>query len=187
MTRRIRTGAVAGRRLLRRMVRALADQAGSASVEFVIIFPIMMILMLGGVETGVTLTKKVMLERALDMTVRDIRLGRLTGATPAELRQHLCARTVILANCTTDVLIETVPVTAGAWAPPTNAMQCVNRVDDITPVTAQGSGGTLVPTVVRACLIIDPVFPTTPLGLRLPLDASGGFALFTTSLYLAEP
>ncbi|WP_190305680.1 TadE/TadG family type IV pilus assembly protein [Roseicitreum antarcticum] len=169
------------------MASRLADQSGTASVEFVIVFPLMMTLMLGGIETGLTLTKKVMLERALDMTVRDIRLGRLTGATPDELRQHLCDRTIILTNCATDLLIETVPVTAGTWSAPTDAMSCVNRVDEITPVTAQRSGGTLVPTVVRACLIIDPVFPTTPMGLRLPLDASGGFALYSTSLYLAEP
>lgn len=167
--------------------RWMSDQSGSASVEFVIVFPVMMMLMLGGIETGVTLSKKVMLERALDIAVRDIRLGRLTGASAAELRERVCDNTIILSDCTANLLIEMVPVTAGAWAPPTDAAQCVDRVDEISPVTAVQSGGALIPTVVRACLIIDPVFPTTPLGLRLPLDASGGYALFSTSLFLAEP
>lgn len=175
------------RKIVGAVRRGAADQSGTASVEFVIVFPVMMMLMLGGIETGVTLTKKVMLERALDITMRDIRLGALTGVTPAALRQRICDHTIILSDCNANLLIETVPVTADTWAPPTNAAQCVDRVNEITPVTALQSGGTLVPTVVRACLIIEPVFPTTALGLRLPLDASGGYALFSTSLYLAEP
>lgn len=175
------------RHILRALRRGVSDQSGSASVEFVIVFPVMMILMLGGIETGVTLSKKVMLERALDITVREIRLGALTGATPTQLRQRICDHTIVLSDCNANLLIEMVPVTAAAWAPPTNATQCVDRVNEITPATSQQSGGTLVPTVVRACLIIDPVFPTTALGLGLPLDASGGYALFSTSLYLAEP
>jgi Flp pilus assembly protein TadG len=81
-------------------------QAGTATLEFVIIFPIIMTLFLSSVEVGVLMVRHVMLERALDITVRDIRLGIVTGITHSEMRTQICSNTFLSPNCETDLMLE---------------------------------------------------------------------------------
>ena len=46
----------------------------NATVEFVIVFPIVIMLFIAAFETSMLLTRQVMLERALDQSVRHLRL-----------------------------------------------------------------------------------------------------------------
>ncbi|HHX90313.1 MAG TPA: pilus assembly protein, partial [Paracoccus sp.] len=41
--------------------------------------------------------------------------------------------------------------------------------------------------LVRVCLIVDPVLPTSGWGLGLRPDESGGFRMVTSSVYVNEP
>ena len=41
--------------------------------------------------------------------------------------------------------------------------------------------------VIRACLIVDPIFPGMGLGAMLPVDASGGYSIVMQSAFMNEP
>ena len=56
--------------------RFLRDERATASVEFVMIAPLYLAAVFSVFEAGWLMTKNMMLERGLDQTVRDIRIGR---------------------------------------------------------------------------------------------------------------
>ena len=68
MTRHIAHG-------IRRLMGLARREDGNASVEFMIIFPIYFALLAMSVELSMITLRQTLLERGLDMAVRDIRLG----------------------------------------------------------------------------------------------------------------
>lgn len=80
--------------MIRFLRRFLRSEQGSASVEFVILFPVMFGLFLQSFEQGMYLMRQVSLDRALDLAVREVRLGMLDdlidpAKTPAQQTQIL--------------------------------------------------------------------------------------------------
>ena len=57
------------------------NEDGSSSIEFVIVFPVIMWFVLTIFEMGLIATRMVMLEHGLDMAAREIRLGSPAVAT----------------------------------------------------------------------------------------------------------
>jgi Flp pilus assembly protein TadG len=169
------------------LYRFLGDRSGNATIEFVLLFPAFMFVMLAGIESGLTLTKKVMLERALDIAVRDLRLGLIENPTHAALRDRICQRTVVLGECTEALLLELQVIDEVAWVLPAQNAPCIDRSEEIAPLTTFDPGVSNQVMLVRACVLIEPLFPTTPYGLGLTLDPTGAFALRTASAFVNEP
>ena len=176
------------RKMLARTRRLLRREDGSATVEFAISVPILLSIFIMGMEAGVVNLRQVMLDRALDLTIRDLRLGHL-GAQPEfeDVRDRLCENAFLLPNCSSNLALELTSVTLDNWAPPSESVACVDRDEDIAPVNAFTQAGQLRPTLVRACMIVDLMFPTSRLGLNLATDAQGGFQMMSFSLYINEP
>lgn len=174
-------------RLARRLLRAFRREDGGASVEFVLVLPLLLTTMLMAFEGGLMLARQAMLDRALDIATRDLRLGSWQNPTHDHLKDRICDNTVILRDCRANLLLELQPINTANWAMPSDPVACVDRDEDIQPVTAfvPGAGNQLI--LVRACYVVDPVFPTTRLGLQLPLDASGGFQMRSFSSFVNEP
>lgn len=173
--------------LARRLRAARRSEAGNATVEFVIVFPIFMMIFFQSFEAGWLMIRDTMLERALALTVRDLRLGHLVDPTNATIRSEICSYTSVIANCNTSVMVELTPVDTSAWAMPSNSATCVNRGATIQPVTTVQQGVSDEMMLIRVCAIIDPLFPGTSWGLNLPLDASGGYSLIATTAFVNEP
>lgn len=175
-------------RIKRFLGRFRRDQDGSSTIEFVIVAPIMFMFMAMGVELGLTMTRQVMLDRAVDVTVRALRLGNIPpNVGMQDLRRAICSQTAIIQDCEDNLLLELRRVSTSTWNFPTTPPACIDRAEEIVPVTEVTSGGSNDMMILRACLIIDPLFPTSPLGMRLPLDASGGYQLVTISSFVNEP
>jgi hypothetical protein len=167
--------------------RFLRDESGVATIEFVIAVPIMFTFLFMGVELGLTMTRQIMLERAVDIAIRDLRLGRIGNPTVPVLRSNICDNTVILRNCRTDLLLELRRVSTTSWNYPTTPPACIDRAEEIAPVTTVVGGGSNDLMILRVCMIIDPLFPTSRWGLQLPLDASGGYQMFAVTSFVNEP
>ncbi len=170
-------------RFLRRAMR----EDGSATVEVVLVVPLFVTLLLCTVEAGMLMVRHTMVDRALDITVRDLRLGRYDNPTAAQLRRDICSRTVVMPNCMNDLMIEMRPVSRATWALPTGRQPCVDRSLAIQPATTFIPGGENELVLIRVCALFDPLFPTTPFGLRLPLDPSGAYQLLAMSSFVNEP
>ncbi len=160
---------------------------GNATIEFVILFPALMTIFLMAVELGVMLTRGVMLDRAVDIAVRDLRLGMLTPMTHDGLKDEICANSVIIPNCDSVMLLELRPISTVTWAELNHTVTCVDRTEDVQPVLEFDPGATNEMMLVVACSVFDPFFPTTALAAKIRLDPSGGYALVSSSSYVNEP
>jgi Flp pilus assembly protein TadG len=171
-----------------RLARFRRREDGAATVEFVIVFPIFMVIFVSVFESGLLMTKMVMLDRALDLTVRQIRLATGSGAiTHDAVKEMICANTVIIDDCANSLQVEMVQINAANWTMPNTTADCVDRESEIAPVLNFTPGGENSIMFVRACLIVEPMFPNYGLGLILTKDPSGGVRLLANSAFASEP
>ncbi len=174
-------------RLMAAAARLSRREDGNATIEFVLLFPALITLFLMVVETGVLMTRGVMLDRAVDMSMRELRLGTLTPMTPAGLRSSICKNALIISNCQNVLTVELRPISTTTWTPLTGATSCVNRDANIKPVLDFHPGIKNEMMLVRVCAIFDPFFPTSGLAAQIKVDNSGGYALVAMSAYVNEP
>lgn len=160
---------------------------GSATLEFAIVVPVVLSLLIMGGDAGYTSLQRVALDRAVDVAVRDVRLGSLPqGMTHDAFRTHVCGQAIMLPGCEERLLIEMRVIQTSNFALPDGDAPCINMEEEIAPVTqfSLGAGDTVM--YLRACYLMRPIFPTTSLGLQLPLDSSGMFALRTLTGFVNE-
>lgn len=170
-----------------RLKRLWRREDGSATVEFCILFPAFIVVFVSAVDAGVLTMRQMMLDRAVDVAVRGLRLGMWLPLTQEDLKTQICAYTAIIPDCQDSILVELQRVSTDDWIMPTAATECVDRDEDIQPVTTFVAGDSGDMMLVRVCAILDPLFPTTGIGLQLPKDASGGYALVARSAFVNEP
>lgn len=166
--------------------RFLREPSGSATVEFVVIVPVLFYLIFSIAEAGVLMTRSVMLDRGLDIAMRDIRLGLSPDATYDDIKDKICDAAFLLTTCDEDVLLELAPLPDAASFPVGGA-DCVDRTSDVEPTVTFDPGARSEIMFVRACIIVDPLFPGMGLGAMLPKDASGGYAIVTQTAFMNEP
>lgn len=170
-----------------RLARFWRREDGVASVEFVILFPAIMTIFFSSFEVSIYLLRATLLERALDLNVRELRLGRLTPATPEQLKKQVCNDTLIFKDCPNAIAIELTTIDTNTWNLPPEQMVCVDRDENIAPAVEVSFGQVNDLMMVRACAVLDPFFGTTPLVMDLPLDPSGGYIVAAASTFVNEP
>ena len=173
------------KRAFRRFRRS---EDGTATIEFALTFPAMLIFLLSGVELGLISLQHAMLERALDITVRDIRLS--TGSAPQhdEIKDLICERAGFIDNCSTNMQLEMVQVDPRAWGGIPAEATCTDKSEEVAPKTVfKNDAKENELMILRACAKIDPVFPTAGLGSSLAKDDAGQFALVAVSAFVQEP
>lgn len=175
-----------------RRARALRREGGAATVEFVMLFPVFMLVAANAIEASLLMTRAVLLDRGLDMAVREIRVN--AGAPPSfeEFRASVCRHAVRLTGCEDALRVELARVETTSWGLLDPQARCVDRSETIAPVVAiapgdfeHGVANDLM--MVRACLVADPLVPNVGLAALLPRDASGGYRLVAVSAFVQEP
>lgn len=174
-------------RAIRKLRRLWAREDGTATIEFVILFPIFMVLMVTGVEMGVLTLRQVMLERGVDITVRALRVGTMTDPTFETVRAAICDASLIVPNCIDSLHLELTRISTESWAVPTTGVTCVDRTHEVEPIINFQQGKRNAFMLLRACAVFDPMFPTFGLGPDLPLDASGGYRIIASTSFVNEP
>lgn len=177
------------------MIRKLSEalrrfgkrEDGVASVEFALAFPMVLYLFFFAVELGLIMTKQVMLEFAMDVAMRDLRLGRMENPSSDVLKEDICERAKIISDCRQTIMIEMRPIDTNTWVLPPTPVSCRDREEDIQPVVTYNPGAQNQIMLVRACVIIEPLFPGIGVGARLHLDAQGGYGMAALSAFVNEP
>ncbi len=170
-----------------RVRRAAQDEEGTATIPFVIFMPFFIVLVMSSLEMGMLMIRHVMLERALDMSVRGLRLGIWTPPTHTDLKRTVCNMAGVIPNCMNTLLIELRPVDTATWQPLSSGPTCVDRANPILPVTTFNPGVGDNMMLIRACAKFDPIFPMTGLGFHLPKDNTGAYALVSATAFVNEP
>lgn len=173
-------------RMTLRFRRFRKDEEGVSTANFVVLFSLMISVFFGFFEAGWLMTRWVMLDRGVDAAVREVRLGYSSGMTHDQLRGVVCEHSDILRNCTRDLILEVVPMNI-ASSYPQNQANCTDRTGAINPVISFDPGAADEVMFIRACMVIDPIFPGLEIGLMLPKDSSGGFQMVSYTAFLNEP
>lgn len=171
----------------RRVRRYFRKEDGSATVEFVIIFPVVMGLFLMSVEIGVFMARSMMLDRAVDVSMRSLRLGALTPMTHEGLKDSICANSLIIPDCANSLSVELVPIDVETEDAREKKVQCSDKSEDVQPVLEFQAGIANEMMLVATCATFIPFFPTTGLAAQIRLDGAGEYALVATSAYVNEP
>lgn len=175
-------------RMSMRLRRLFWREDGTATIEFALMFPAVITIFVMAMETGVIQIRQVMLDRALDLTVRELRLGRLGGTpTQEDVFDRVCANAFLIPNCRENLSMELTPIALDDWERPQTAINCVDHITQISPVNPFTQAGQMRPTLVRACLMVDMMFPTSRFGLQMAVDPQGGYRMMSYSFYINEP
>lgn len=183
----------------------LADERGTATIEFLMFFPIVFIIFLASFESSFYMIRHVMLERSVDIVVRDIRLGNLdylkTQSQYAQndaLKDLICGTSILNAKqtCKDSMRIWLQAVSTADFEMKAPPRFCVDRLENIDPATDPGPaveefklGDDNDIMLMRICLKEEPLFPTTIIGAGLIAggENDGSYALMTTSIFVNEP
>jgi Flp pilus assembly protein TadG len=175
------------RSFFQRLGRIWRDEGATATIEFVIAVPVILTIFIASFEGGLLMTRQILLDQALDRTMRELRLGRLVNPSADTIKTDVCSRTLVFTNCAASMTIELMPVNTNRWAMPATATRCVDRDQNISPVLTFTPGAKNEMMLVRACIILDAMFPAMGLGLALSKDDGGGYALVAVSAFVNEP
>jgi hypothetical protein len=174
-------------RMLQPIRKFRACEDGNATVEFAIVIPLFLMVLMSTVELGLITIKQTMLERALDQTVRDLRLGTGADQQHDDIRDTICARSGFIDNCDTSLRLEMVQVDPFNWTNIDASPDCVDAVEEVLPVITFTSGQSNELMFIRACMKFNPIFPQWGLGDSLSKDANGRVSLYAQSAFVQEP
>lgn len=174
----------------------LANEDGNPTMEFVLTFPVVIVIFCAAFESSFYMIKSVSLERSLDLVVRDLRLGSLGSISHNQLKTEICSRAAVLGStteCVKSLRIELQPIDTATFRMPDTPTTCVDKNQNIDPAIepspsqyALGDGNQIM--LMRVCLQSEPMFPTTVFGARMNrTSADGNYSLISTSTFVNEP
>ena len=175
--------------LLRRFAR---EEEGMTSIEFVLVFPVFFTFFLMTYESGMISARHVMLERGVDIAVRDVRIGVMPVPTRGLLRERICEVAGIIPDCENQLELEMMRRDPANWTAVSSTVRCIDRGAVSQPVVEFTNGGNNELMILRACVRIDPFLPTTGLGKAIADNnsgsaAGGSYALVSMSAFVVEP
>ncbi|SEQ90288.1 TadE/TadG family type IV pilus assembly protein [Thalassovita taeanensis] len=175
------------RPLFSRLRRFFRTEQGNASIEFVLLFPIFFTLLASTFELSAITIRGSMLERAVDLAVRDIRLG--TGSAPQHdaIKQAVCDRAPIIRDCTNNLRVEMFHADPVNWVEPSAQADCTDLSEEVQPVRRFENGLDNELMIIRVCAKIGTLFPTVGLGNVVQKDDNGQVALVAASAFVQEP
>lgn len=180
-----------------RLHRFVHDETATSTLEFVITFPLILTLFVAVFESGIILTRQVLMERSLDEAVRTLRLVRtitdpVTGTprplTADDIAAAICDNTSAIQNCNQVLEVQLTRIDTNTYSVPSPDIACVNRGDlSIQPANTfqQGTDNELI--LIRACAVIDRLLPFSGFGLNLARDDTGGLHIVAASILVNEP
>ncbi len=172
-----------------RVCKFLFGERGAASLEFVILFPLFIMILLATIEASIFMTRHVMLDRGVDIAVRSLRLGTESPPTFEQFKSSICANTVMVPDCENVIQVELTRVDMSTWAGLDGPALCRDLASDIDPFDQTeytvGTNNELM--MVRVCALYRPFLPSTYLGLALQDMAGDRYAIVITSAFVNEP
>lgn len=163
------------------------DEDGQMLIEFALAVPLIFTIFMTSVEMGIYSTRQMFLDRGLDVTVREIRLGTGQNLTHSYLKQRICDGAGFLPDCDQTLRLEMAPVSMRGFSGMSGSVDCTDVSKPVTPLRQFVHGGQHQLMMLRACYMFKPVFPTTGLGKEFSKDGSGRVKMISYSGFVQEP
>ncbi len=175
-------------RSLKAYLRGFArDESGTASVEFILVMPFYISVMILSIELGMVTLRHTLLERGLDLAVREIRLGTGTAPQHDDIKELICDNSLMLLDCTSKLQLEMRSADIRSFSALDTTADCTDSAEPTKPVREFTPGQENELMLLRACLRYTPLFPDELLGSAVEKDASGEAAVIVTSAFVQEP
>lgn len=172
----------------RRLTKLWRNEDGVAAMEFVLMVPVFLSIFMAAFECGLLMTRAILLEHAVDVTMRELRLGHYPEVSNVVLKDEICRRTIIFSDCDSNITVQLDRISTTTWSIPTPPPVCRNRDDDAEPVVDLGNVGTDNDLMLmRVCVSLPAIFPGMGLAMELPKDELGNYALVARSAFVVEP
>ena len=175
------------RRIAALLPARMRGEDGTASMEFVLVIPLIMTIFMASFESGLLMTRSIMLEQSVDIAMRELRLGHVTPITNLRIKKEICANAVIFPDCLNSMKIQMNRVSTTAWDIPDTPNRCITRREDAEPVLTYNGVSQNDVMIIRVCVILDAMFPSTGIALNLSLDEDGGYGLIARTAFVVEP
>jgi hypothetical protein len=175
------------RSILASLKRFRREEDGTSTIEFLFVFPIIFTTFIATFESGYYTLRFVMLDRALDMTVRELRLGIIAAPAMANIKQSICAKGQLIGDCQNALTIELTSVDTTTWVFPTGAIECRDRGVPPNPVVEPNLGVENEVMLIRACLAGNPMFPTAAFASSMVRSSVGDYFITAVSAFVNEP
>ena len=168
--------------------RFLGDETGSAVLPFALWTPLMLGIALSTIEVGALTIRTTQLERALDETVRTIRLNTDAAYTHEQIKTMICEGTTTLVGCEDTLRLEMVSLDMRDWVDPASRPDCVDTTfQQVTPQRTFSHGIAHEMMLLRACYMYTSFSPASYLAKALPSDDQGYNAIVATAAFVHEP
>ena len=165
-----------------------SEESGVASVELALVFPFFLGVFVSSFDIATINIRAVLLERATDIVVREIRLSSGATLDHNAIRTRICDESMgSVPDCENAVKIELQRVPFGDWSAIQQSADCIQRNETIQTPSAFENGDENEMMLIRVCAVVDPVFANFGIGRKIPKDESGGFQLIATSAFVNEP
>ncbi|MEM9579996.1 MAG: TadE/TadG family type IV pilus assembly protein [Pseudomonadota bacterium] len=174
-----------------RLAAFRASENGAPTLEFALVFPAFMMMLMVAVELGVVNLRQIALESRLDSAMRVVRINTNVRYTHDDVRDMICQNADMFPDCASNLRLEMIPNDPRGYAQLPSTVDCVNSTVPINDAQNEvrnfslGNANELV--MVRACLLYDPVLPTSLLALTRTTDANGKSAHVAVSAFTQEP
>jgi hypothetical protein len=174
---------------LRRFRRA---ERGNVTVEFALVFPVFIMILTSSIEMGVITIRQTLLERGLDIAMREVRVGTGANYSHDQVRAMICDGAAIFEDCEENLRLEMIPNNPRNYTQLPSTVDCVQHgaggSEALNPVRSFTAGQSNELVIVRACMLYDPIFPTSQLALERTTDQNGKSALVVAvSAFTQEP
>lgn len=150
--------------LTTRAASLFRDVRGSAAVQFAVMLPFLFFMVTLGTDFSMSMVRSVMLERALDIEARNVRIGTRLASDYDGIREGICDRARIIPDCMRRLKLEVRAMPLDSFDPLDQYLDCV-RLDELdiedTPPSNFFVARQNQIVLVRACAIFRPI---TPLG-----------------------
>jgi Flp pilus assembly protein TadG len=166
----------------------LRREDGAATVEFVLLFPVLFAVFLTSIDFSIMMLRQVSLDRALDLAVRDVRLGRVPANGFDGFRDLVCGNVMITPNCAETITIEMRAITPETVMFVNPQAVCVNRAEALRPELefnpAAGEGELVM---IRACTVSNPFIAVHGWIWGGPRGPNDDFMSVSTAFVVNEP
>lgn len=184
------------------------SEDGLASIEFVVAIPLLLSMLIFAWELGLALVRQSLLEQAVDVTVREVRLGHVVADDFEKMRDYMCHVTRIIPNCPERLKLELRVVhpydddlTTMYLPPEPDCAKLVvedpdGAIDQAAKVQRGQSrerdvAGINQIVMMRACIVVDPFFRGGHVDKALSNNNGNtdglSYRLTARSLYVVEP
>lgn len=166
-----------------RFAAFLRDEEASLTIEFCIWFPLFLLTFIYSVDMMVNLMRATIFDRALDVVVRQVRLGVGPG-NYQQFKDAVCRNYNSDVPCNENLTLALLPMVQGGAIP--GDKQCRNRASAIEPPIEydEGAGNELM--LVRACMYIDPLLTVVPFAVW-GRNETTGYRFRAVSAFVNEP